>query len=42
MYEAFMAFDYEGNGSIAVYDIQKALDMIGEPISQNDMYRMIA
>ena len=42
IYKAFMEFDYEKDGTIACQDLGKCLDYLGEPISQNDQFRMIA
>lgn len=37
-----MAYDYEQNGTISTGDIKFALDRLGEAISDNDTYRLIA
>ena len=42
VYKAFMAFDYEGNGTISNMDIPKVLESLQESISQNDCFRLIA
>ena len=42
IYEAFMAYDYDQNGTIATTDIRYALDRLGESISDNDTYRLIS
>ena len=42
IYKAFMEFDYEQDGTIACADLAKCLEYLGEPISQNDSYRVIA
>lgn len=42
IYEAFMAYDYDQNGSISTHDIRFALDRLGESISDNDTFRLIS
>lgn len=42
IYEAFMAYDYDQNGTISTTDIRYALDRLGESISDNDTYRLIS
>ena len=42
IYKVFMQFDYEQNGTISSLDLQRALDALGESISQNDAFRFIA
>jgi Ca2+-binding EF-hand superfamily protein len=42
LHKIFCQFDSEGNGTILCSDIQRALQELGEPISQNDAYRMVA
>ena len=42
IYKVFMQFDYDQNGTISCLDLHKALDALGESISQNDAFRFIA
>lgn len=37
-----MAYDYEQNGTISTSDIKHALERLGESISENDTFRLIA
>ena len=41
-WEAFMAYDHEQNGTMLTSDLKKALERLGQLVSDNDAYRMIS
>ena len=42
IWEAFMAFDYDQQGAIGVNELKKALERVGEVVSDDQVYWMIA